>query len=298
MDSREAAERIDFLSREIERHNRLYYIDANPQISDLEFDQMLEELIRLESKFPALKSPESPTQRVGGGITKEFSQVVHKYPMLSLSNTYSEQEVMEFDERISKAIGGETEYVCELKFDGVAIGLTYVDGRLKSAVTRGDGVQGDDVTTNVKTIKSIPLVLPPGDYPGEFEIRGEIYMPRKAFDRINDELRTQLMDDGYDEEEIVERLLKNPRNAASGTIKMQDSKMVASRGLDCWLYFVYASELPFKTHYDCMRKAKEWGFKVSDYMVKDYCSCSVGCSFYNCFLEPKEKSFITQVRFG
>jgi len=268
MDSREAADRIDFLSREIERHNRLYYIDANPQISDLEFDQMLEELIRLESEFPALKSPESPTQRVGGGITKEFSQVVHKYPMLSLSNTYSEQEVMDFDERISKAIGGETEYVCELKFDGVAIGLTYVKGKLKSAVTRGDGVQGDDVTTNVKTIKSIPLVLPPGDYPDEFEIRGEIYMPRKAFDRINAELRSQLMEDGYDEAEITERLLKNPRNAASGTIKMQDSKTVATRGLDCWLYFIYAPDLPFKTHYDCMRKAKEWGFKVSEYMVK------------------------------
>lgn len=268
MDSRQAAERIGFLSREIERHNRLYYIDSNPQISDLEFDAMLEELIRLESAFPALKSPDSPSQRVGGGVTKDFQQVVHKYPMLSLSNTYSEEEVLEFDDRISRAIGGDTEYVCELKFDGVAIGLTYVNGRLQSAVTRGDGVQGDDVTTNVKTIRSIPLVLPPGDYPAEFEIRGEIYMPRIAFDRINEELRLQLLDDGYEEEEIREKLLKNPRNAASGSIKMQDSKVVASRGLDCWLYFVYAPQMPFKTHYDCMRKAKEWGFKVSDYMIK------------------------------
>ncbi|MFM2190840.1 MAG: hypothetical protein RL491_1226 [Bacteroidota bacterium] len=268
MDEYTAHERIKFLSAEIEKHNRLYYVDAKPIISDRDFDLLLEELIKIEKDFPHLKSPDSPSQRVGGEITKEFKQVVHKYPMLSLSNTYSEQEVREFDERIIKSIGGDTEYVCELKFDGVAVGLTYVNGHLKTAVTRGDGVQGDDITVNVKTIRSIPLVLPPGDYPSEFEIRGEIYMPRESFDRINAETAKQLSEDGYDEEEISERLLKNPRNAAAGTIKMQDSKVVASRGLDCWLYFLYGENLSFKTHYESLRKAKEWGFKVSDYMVK------------------------------
>ena len=268
MDVYTAQERIKYLSTEIEKHNRLYYVDARPVISDRDFDLLLEELIKIEKDFPELKSSDSPTQRVGGEVTKEFKQVVHKYPMLSLSNTYSEQEVREFDERIIKSIGGETEYVCELKFDGVAVGLTYINGRLSTAVTRGDGVQGDDITVNVKTIRSIPLVLLPGDYPEEFEIRGEIYMPRESFDRINADTAKQLREDGYNEEEISERLLKNPRNAAAGTIKMQDSKIVASRGLDCWLYFLYGENLPFKTHYDSLRKAKEWGFKVSDYMVK------------------------------
>lgn len=268
MDVNTAKERIKYLSTEIEKHNRLYYVDAKPVISDREFDLLLDELIRIEKDFPELKSLDSPTQRVGGEITKEFKQIVHKYPMLSLSNTYSEQEVKEFDERIIKSIGGDTEYVCELKFDGVAVGLTYINGRLSAAVTRGDGVQGDDITVNVKTIRSIPLVLLPGDYPAEFEIRGEIYMPRESFDRINAETAKQLREDGYNEEEISERLLKNPRNAAAGTIKMQDSKAVASRGLDCWLYFLYGENLPFKTHYESLRKAKEWGFKVSDYMVK------------------------------
>ncbi|MFM7823263.1 MAG: NAD-dependent DNA ligase LigA, partial [Bacteroidota bacterium] len=268
MDIDKAKNRVKYLSSEIERHNRLYYVDAKPEISDREFDLFLEELIKLEKEFPELKSPDSPTQRVGGEITKEFKQVVHKYPMLSLTNTYSEQEVRDFDDRIIKSIGGETEYVCELKFDGVAVGLTYINGRLTTAVTRGDGVQGDDITVNVKTIRSIPIVLPPGDYPAEFEIRGEIYMPRESFERINAETAKQLREDGYNEEEISDRLLKNPRNAAAGTIKMQDSKVVASRGLDCWLYFLYGENLPFKSHYESLRKAKEWGFKVSDYMVK------------------------------
>ncbi|MFN9596933.1 MAG: NAD-dependent DNA ligase LigA [Bacteroidota bacterium] len=268
MDMHNAQERIKYLSTEIERHNRLYYVSAKPEISDRDFDLLLEELIRIESEYPQLKSPDSPSQRVGGEITKEFKQVVHKYPMLSLSNTYSEQEVREFDERIIKSIGGDTEYVCELKFDGVAVGLTYVNGHLKTAVTRGDGIQGDDITANVKTIRSIPLVLPPGDYPAEFEIRGEIYMSRESFDRINAETAKQLREDGYNEDEISDRLLKNPRNAAAGTIKMQDSKVVASRGLDCWLYFLNGENLPFKTHYESLRKAKDWGFKVSDYMVK------------------------------
>ncbi|HMT28546.1 MAG TPA: NAD-dependent DNA ligase LigA, partial [Bacteroidia bacterium] len=171
--NREAkAKRISELSQEIDRHNFLYYVKAKPEISDQEFDKLLNELIALEKEFPELKSADSPTQRVGGAITKEFETVVHKYPMLSLGNTYSEQDLIEFDERVKKLIGNEFEYVCELKFDGVAIGLTYKNGSLVRAVTRGDGVQGDDVTNNVKTIRSIPLKLQPGDYPEEFEIRG------------------------------------------------------------------------------------------------------------------------------
>ncbi|MFM7079141.1 MAG: NAD-dependent DNA ligase LigA, partial [Bacteroidota bacterium] len=270
MNSKEASDRIGVLSAEIERHNHLYYVKATPEISDHAFDLMLEELIRLENSFPELKSPDSPSQRVGGTITKEFKQVVHKYPMLSLGNTYSEEDVREFDNRIKKSLGSSVEYVCELKFDGVAVGLTYMDGRLVRAVTRGDGVQGDDITANVRTIRSIPLVLPPGDYPTEFEIRGEVFMPRSTFERINRDMRNQLAEDGYDDSEISDRLLKNPRNAAAGTIKMQDSKIVSSRGLDCFLYFIYSDSLSFKSHYDAMRKAKDWGFKVSDFMVKTH----------------------------
>jgi DNA ligase (NAD+) len=268
MTKEQAAVRILALSTEIDRHNNLYYVQSRPVISDLEFDLLLEELIRLESEFPELKSTESPSQRVGGGITKEFKQVVHKYPMLSLGNTYSESELTDFDQRVRKLIGDQFEYVCELKFDGVAVGLTYKNGILIRAVTRGDGTQGDDITTNVKTIRSIPLKLLPGDYPDEFEIRGELFMPRESFDKINRDLYEQLKEDGYDEDEISDKLLKNPRNAASGTIKMQDSKVVSKRNLDCFLYFIYAENLNFKTHYETLKKAKEWGFKVSDYMVK------------------------------
>lgn len=268
MKTQEASDRIKYLSAEIERHNHLYYVKANPEISDHDFDLLLEELIRLENQFPELKSPDSPSQRVGGAITKEFQQVVHKFPMLSLGNTYSEEEVKEFDDRVRKSLGSDVEYVCELKFDGVAVGLTYINGRLERAVTRGDGIQGDDITNNVRTIRSIPLVLAAGDYPSEFEIRGEIFMPRSTFDHINSKLRVQLLEDGYDESEISDRLLKNPRNAAAGSIKMQDSRLVASRGLDCFLYFIYSDELPYRGHYEAMRKAKEWGFKVSEFMVK------------------------------
>ena len=268
MTREEAAKRIKELSEAIEHHNRLYYLEAKPSISDYEFDKMLEELIALESKFPEFKSVDSPSQRVGGGITREFETVVHKYPMLSLGNTYSEEEVREFDQRIRKLAGDQFEYICELKFDGVAIGLTYENGRLVRAVTRGDGVQGDDVTANVRTIRSIPLVLQPGDYPDAFEIRGEVFMPRPVFDRLNEEMYRQLEEDGYNEEEITDRLMKNPRNAAAGTIKMQDSAMVAKRGLDCILYFIYGENLPFKTHYESLKKAREWGFKTSEYVIK------------------------------
>lgn len=249
--------KIEELSKKIEEHNYRYYVEAQPVISDYEFDKLLEELIRLEKEHPEYIKPDSPSQRVGGQITKEFKAVKHKYPMLSLGNTYSEEELSDFDERVKKAIGTDYEYVCELKYDGVAIGLTYKYGMLVQAVTRGDGEKGDDVTTNAKTIKSIPLKLRGHDYPEEFEIRGEIFMPRKVFDEINKE-----------REEIAEPLLANPRNAAAGTLKMQDSAIVAKRNLDCFLYAMYAEHLPYKNHFDSIKAAKKWGFKTSEFMEK------------------------------
>jgi DNA ligase (NAD+) len=268
MNQEEARKKIESLSRELEKHNYLYYTRAEPEISDREFDLMLEELIRLEKEFPQFLKADSPSQRVGGTITREFKTVVHKYPMLSLGNTYSEEELREFDSRIRKLIGDGFEYVCELKFDGVAVGMTYQGGLLMRAVTRGDGVQGDDITTNVKTIRSVPLRLAPGDYPDEFEIRGEIYMPRSSFEQINADLAAQLAEDGYHDSEIADKLLKNPRNAAAGTIKMQDSSLVARRRLDCFMYFLYGDQLPFGTHYESLKKAREWGFRVSEYVAK------------------------------
>ena len=260
--------RIDQLSKEIEDHNYAYYVEAKPLISDYQFDMLLEELIKLEKENPLLVLPDSPTQRVGGTITKEFNSVKHKYPMLSLGNTYSEQDLRDFDERVQKVIEGKYEYVCELKFDGVAIGLTYKDGKLIQAVTRGDGVQGDDVTANVKTIRSIPLTLKGKKFPSEFEVRGEIFMPRSSFDKINSEIEKQLEEDGYNEVEIADRLLKNPRNAAAGTIKMQDSSIVAKRGLDCILYALYGNSLNFETHIDSLTSAASWGFKISHHTKK------------------------------
>lgn len=280
----EAKEKIAQLSQEIDTHNYNYYVLSNPTISDYEFDLMLKELIDLEKNFPEFALPESPTQRVGGDLVKNFKTVTHRYPMLSLGNTYSEEELKDFDERVRKVLGSGSsdlftsssstslttsfEYVCELKFDGVAIGLTYVDGKLTQAVTRGDGVKGDDVTVNVKTIKSIPLKLKGNDYPKEFEIRGEIILPRAEFDRMNEELVVQLRDEGYSDDEINERLYRNPRNTASGTLKNQDSKIVATRKLDCYLYALYGDDLNFDTHYESLKKAKQWGFKVSDHAVK------------------------------
>jgi DNA ligase (NAD+) len=265
MTEAQAKQRIDKLSREIDEHNYKYYVQDNPSISDFDFDKMLDELIKLEKEFPQLASPDSPTQRVGGQITKVFKAVKHKYPMLSLGNTYSEEELRDFDERVRKSIGNEYEYVCELKFDGLSIGLTYRDGSLFQAVTRGDGVQGDEVTTNVKTIRSVPLKLKKGNYPGEFEVRGEILMPRKSFDKINKEIESAMREDGYDEEEIFEKMLKNPRNAASGTIKMQDSSIVAKRNLDCFLYALLSEDTSVKSHWDALQSMKQWGFKVSEY---------------------------------
>lgn len=260
--------KIEKISKTLEDHNYNYYNLSNPTISDFEFDKLLEELIALEKQYPQYLLPDSPSQRVGGTITKEFKNVKHKYPMLSLSNTYNEEELRDFDERIKKAGISEFEYVCELKYDGVSISLTYIDGILAQAVTRGDGEKGDDITANVKTIGSIPLKLRGKNFPAEFEIRGEIFMPKSEFLRINDEIRMQLIEEGYDEEEIFEKQLKNPRNATSGTLKQQDSKAVAERKLDCYLYSVLGENLPFASHYESLVEVKKWGFKVSADMEK------------------------------
>ncbi len=268
MDFATAQHRIQYLSTEINRHNYQYYVLDKPIISDYDFDQLLDELIKLEKAFPELALPNSPTQRVGGGITKEFKTVKHKYPMLSLGNTYSEEELTEFDNRIRKAIGDNFEYVAELKFDGLAISLTYKNGELVQALTRGDGTQGDDVTTNVKTIRSVPLILPPGDYPPEFEIRGEVFMHRANFEKLNKKLASELKEKGYDDDEIAEQLYKNPRNFASGSMKLQNSAEVARRKLDCFLYFIYSEEPVAETHFESLGKAAAWGFKVSDQYKK------------------------------
>jgi DNA ligase (NAD+) len=260
MDKVQAEKRIKELSSEIEIHNHNYYVNDKPTISDFEFDKLLEELIALENQFPELLLSTSPSQRVGGAITKEFKSVKHTYPMLSLSNSYSTEDMIDFDRRVQEGLGlqsadlfssGAVKYVCELKFDGLSIGLNYTNGELTQAVTRGDGVQGDDVTTNAKTIRSIPLKLK-GNFPSSFEIRGEIFMPRTVFDEINRE-----------REEIGESPLANPRNAASGTMKMQDSSVVASRRLDCFVYYMLGEEVPFKSHFENLNAAKSWGFNVS-----------------------------------
>ncbi|MDZ4664588.1 MAG: NAD-dependent DNA ligase LigA [Bacteroidota bacterium] len=259
MDKASAKTKIETLSKELEQHNYNYYILDKPTISDFEFDKLLEVLIALEKEHPEFLSSNSPSQRVGGQITKEFKAVKHKYPMLSLSNSYNWEDLEDFDRRASEGLGlandlfgaGELEYVCELKFDGLSIGLTYVNGELQKAVTRGDGVQGDDVTTNARTIRSIPLKLK-GNFPKEFEIRGEIFLPRKVFDDINKE-----------REEIGEAQLANPRNAASGTMKMQDSSVVAKRKLDCYLYALYGENLPFPGHLESLQAAATRGFRVS-----------------------------------
>ena len=251
-------ERIAQLRRELHNHNHNYYVLNAPEISDYEFDLLMRELQDLEAAHPELYDPTSPTMRVGSDITNEFAQVAHRYPMLSLGNTYSEGEVRDFYERVQRALGNEPfELCCEIKYDGVSISLTYEEGRLVRAVTRGDGVQGDDVTTNVKTIQSIPLVLQGDDYPADFEIRGEILMPWEQFDRLNREREAQ-----------EEALFANPRNAASGTLKLQNSSVVASRRLDAYLYYMLGDELPDAGHYECLQHASRWGFKISPAMRK------------------------------
>jgi len=257
MDKEKVLDRIKFLRNTIEEHNYKYYVLSQPSISDYDFDMLLKELIALESSYPEFFDINSPTQRVGGSVTKEFETVKHRYPMLSLGNTYSAEELNAFDERVKKLIGSSFEYVCELKFDGVAINLIYINGILSKAVTRGDGVNGDDVTSNVKTIKSIPLKLKGNNYPDEFEIRGEIIMPRKSFDDLNT-LRLQ----------NNEQAFANPRNAASGSLKLQDSALVSKRNLDCFLYHILGALLPYNNHYDNLRTARKWGFKISDFMIK------------------------------
>jgi len=249
MDHLQDEKRINELVELLNAHNHNYYVLDQPTISDFEFDTLLQELSLLEKANPALLRADSPTIRVGGEIIKSFQQVKHKYPMLSLGNTYSEEEIKDFDSRIRKLITGDFEYICELKYDGVAIGLTYENGILIQAVTRGDGVQGDDVTANVKTIRSIPIQLK-GDYPPTFEIRGEILLPHAGFEKMNNEP------------------FANPRNAASGSLKMQDSREVARRPLDCFLYFLHGENLPFQYHYENLIKARDWGFKIPHYMVK------------------------------
>lgn len=251
MTASEAKEKIQQLTQVINQHNYNYYVLSNPTVSDYDFDMLLEQLIKLEQEFPEFVDENSPTKRVGGDITKVFETVKHKYPMLSLGNSYSKEEIADFETRIKKLVEDEIEYVCELKYDGVAIGITYVDGKLTRALTRGDGTQGDDITTNVKTIKSIPLQLMGNDYPKEFEIRGEIFLPKAVFEELNRE-----------REEIGEQLYANARNTASGTIKMQDSAAVAQRRLDSYLYFVLGENLSFKTHYESIETAGKWGFKV------------------------------------
>lgn len=252
-------ERILQLRSELHEHNHRYYVLNSPSISDYDFDMLLKELQELEAQNPDMYDPTSPTMRVGSDITKEFTQVTHKYPMLSLGNTYSKAEVADFFDRVKRALNEDFEICCELKFDGTSISLTYVDGKLVRAVTRGDGEKGDDVTANVRTIRSVPLVLKGSGYPAEFEIRGEVLMPWNVFDRLNEE-----------REHNGEQLFANPRNAASGTLKLQDSAVVARRGLDAYLYFILGEQLPADGHYENLMVAEQWGFKISD----TTCKCS------------------------
>jgi DNA ligase (NAD+) len=251
------AEEIKQLREDLHKHNHLYYVKNNPQISDYDYDQLLKQLEALEAQHPELDDPNSPTKRVGDDRDQRFEQIAHQYPMLSLANTYNEEELRDFDGRIRKAVGENFTYVCELKFDGVSISLRYEKGKLSKAVTRGDGTQGDDVTSNVKTIRSIPLSLPKGDYPEFFEIRGEIYMPKEGFLKMNERRA-----------ENGEKTFANPRNAASGSLKLIQSSAVAKRPLDCYLYYLMADNLPAPSHFDNMQKALNWGFRVPDTMKR------------------------------
>ena len=255
----EVKEQIERLRKELDRHNYNYYVLNAPEISDQEFDRMMRELQDLEAAHPEFDDPDSPTKRVGSDLNQEFVQVPHRYPMLSLANTYNKQEVADFYERVRTGLEGEPfEICCEMKYDGLSISLTYENGRLTRAVTRGDGVQGDDVTENVKTIRCIPLRLQQGTgYPKEFEIRGEILMPWASFEALNRE-----------REEREEPLFANPRNAASGTLKSKNSAVVASRKLDAYLYYLLGDDIPGDGHYENLQKAREWGFKISEGMKK------------------------------
>lgn len=254
----EEKDRILQLRKELHEHNYKYYVLNQPTISDQDFDMMMHELQDLEARHPEMADPDSPTQRVGSDLNQNFKQVTHKYPMLSLANTYNEQDVAEWYDSVKRGLDGEDfEICCEMKYDGLSISLTYVDGRLVQGVTRGDGVHGDDVTANVRTIRAIPLVLPGTGYPREFEIRGEVLMPWKVFERLNAE-----------REAAEEPLFANPRNAASGTLKSQNSALVASRQLDSYLYYLLGDNLPTDGHYENLEEARKWGFKISEGMKK------------------------------
>ena len=250
-------DRIIELRELLHKYNNLYYVQNAPVISDIEFDQLMHELIDLEEKHPELYDPNSPTQRVGSDLSKGFEQAEHRYPMLSLDNTYNEQEVRDFFQRVSGLLNEPFEICCELKYDGLSISLIYEDGKLVQAVTRGDGVKGDIVTDNVRTIKSVPLVLQKGDWPKNFEIRGEVLMPWTSFEKLNAERERQ-----------EEPLFANPRNAASGTLKLQNPQEVSRRQLDSYLYYLLGEQLPCDGHYENMMEAAKWGFKVSDHMKK------------------------------
>lgn len=251
-------QRIEQLRKELHEHNHRYYVENQPTISDQEFDELMHELQRLEALHPEMFDANSPTQRVGSDLNSEFQQVAHRYPMLSLANTYNQQEVADWYDSVRRGLEGEDfEVCCEMKYDGLSISLTYKNGRLVRGVTRGDGVNGDDVTSNVRTIRSIPLVLSGDDYPQEFEIRGEILMPWKVFERLNAE-----------REKAEEPLFANPRNAASGTLKSQNSALVASRQLDAYLYYMLGEQVPCDGHYENLEQARKWGFKISEGMRK------------------------------
>ncbi len=249
-------ERIIAIREQLNHHNYLYYVRSSPEITDAEYDRLMRELIELEKNNPSLYDPMSPSQRVGSDTESGFAQVKHQYPMLSLDNTYTKEEIAEFANRIKKAIPTEqVDYVCELKYDGVSISLIYAQGKLTGAVTRGDGEKGDDVTANVKTIRSIPLVLKGKDYPDNFEIRGEIFLPHKGFEQMNQE-----------KIKAGEPPFANPRNAASGTLKIRNSSLVARRPLDCFLYYLPGGNTPYNTHYESMMAARKWGFKIPEYI--------------------------------
>lgn len=253
MTAHDAQQAIDDLTQKINYYNHQYYQESVSEISDYAFDQLLHQLIQLEEAYPQFRYPDSPAQRIGGTITKEFSSVVHQYPMLSLNNTYSSDELLEFDKRVAKALNDSAyEYFCELKFDGVALSLRYEEGLLTLAATRGDGVQGDDITANAKTIRSIPLRLSAQNIPNRFEVRGEVFMPRTVFDQLNKA-----------REAAGDALLANPRNTTSGTLKMQDSSVVARRFLDCYLYSLITEESSAQTHEEAIHQLEAWGFPVS-----------------------------------
>ncbi len=269
MDTAAIAIRILQLTNDLNAHNHAYYTLSSPTISDQDFDFLLKELEQLEQDNPALALPYSPTKRVGGSVSKNFNTVLHKAPMLSLSNSYNMEDIKDFHERLEKIIDEPIEYVCELKYDGLAISLHYENGIFVQGVTRGDGIQGDEITANLQTIKSLPLQLQPSsNLPASFEVRGEVILPHSSFQKMNAKRLQELEEDGYSPEEITNLLYKNARNAASGTLKLQDSKEVAKRGLDCFLYFMVQNNLPFATHEESLNALAKAGFQVGTYYKK------------------------------